>query len=293
MLLRQIQHFQAIVQEKSFTEAAARCYISQSGISQSIKALEKEIGAQLLIRKNRGFVLTEAGNHFYRKSLIITADLDQLVRETARIANKDVAKLSLGCLSAYGGKAWSNAIALFAEKYPTVALTVTSGNHEDLYEGLVNETLDLVLNDQRRAFSDMYENLVLQETICYVEMSTYNPLSKLDAIGVEELKNTPCILVASESQQEEERNFYRDIIGLNGEFLFAKTLQEAHVMVVANRGIMPVEGAEGDSWLDASMKRLPLMRNHTPVKRTYCAFWKKDHAGKYVETFAQLLKSML
>lgn len=38
-MLRQIQHFQTIVQEGSFTEAAERCHISQSGISQSIRAL--------------------------------------------------------------------------------------------------------------------------------------------------------------------------------------------------------------------------------------------------------------
>lgn len=83
MMLRQIQHFQTIVQENSFTEAAELCHISQSGISRSIKALEDEIGAELIIRKNRSFELTEAGEHFYKKSLIITSDLEQLCHETA------------------------------------------------------------------------------------------------------------------------------------------------------------------------------------------------------------------
>ena len=70
MMLRQIQHFQTVVQENSFTEAAEICHISQSGISQSIKALEEEMGVQLMIRKNRRFELTEAGEYFYKKSLI-------------------------------------------------------------------------------------------------------------------------------------------------------------------------------------------------------------------------------
>ncbi len=103
MMLRQIQHFQTIVQENSFTEAAELCHISQSGISQSIRSLEDEIGAKLLIRKNRKFELTEAGEHFYKKSLIITADLEQLCRETVRIDRKDAAELSLGVLSTYSG----------------------------------------------------------------------------------------------------------------------------------------------------------------------------------------------
>ena len=203
MMLRQIQHFQTIVQENSFTKAAELCHISQSGISQSIKALEDEIGAKLLKRKNRAFELTEAGEHFYKKSLIITADLEQLCRETVRIDRKDAAELSLGVLSTYSGDEFNRTIAAFSEKYPAVELTVTSGIHEDLYDGMRFGRIDIVLNDQRRAFSDTYENLVLMETACYVELASHNPLAKLDVVDVEALKNTPCILVASKEQQEE------------------------------------------------------------------------------------------
>lgn len=292
MLLRQIQHFQTIVQENSFTEAAELCHISQSGISQSIKSLEAEIGAQLIIRKNRSFELTEAGKHFYKKSLVLTADLEQLCRETVRIDRKDTAELRLGVLITYGGDEFNRAIAAFSEKYPAVELMVTSGNHEDLYDALRFGKTDIVLNDQRRAFSDEYENLILAETVCYVEMASHNPLAKLEAVNVDELKNTPCILVASEKQQEEEQRFYRDIIGFKGDFLFAETLQEARVMVVSNRGVMPVEGPVGDTFFGAAMKRMPLLRGDAGIKRTYCAFWKKDNSGYYVEEFADILKAM-
>lgn len=292
MLLRQIRHFQSIVQLNSFTEAAEACHISQSGISQSIKSLEEEIGAQLLVRKNRRFELTEAGEHFYKKSLIITADLEQLCRETVRIDRKDAAELSVGFLASYDGTEWSRAIAAFAETYPAVELNVVAGNHEDLYDGLRFGRLDLVLNDQRRAFSDEYENLILTETACFVEMATHNPLSKLPAVGVEDLKNTPCILVASKEQEAEERRYYRDIVGFKGDFLFAESLQAARVLVVANRGVMPVEGHGTDSFFGATLKRLPLLRNGNPIRRTYCAFWKKDNSGYLVEEFAEILKSM-
>ncbi len=292
MMLRQIQHFQTIVQENSFTEAAELCHISQSGISQSIKALEDEIGVKLLIRKNRKFVLTEAGKYFYKKSLVITADLEQLCRDTVRIDRKDTEELSLGFLSTYSGDEFNRAIAAFSAKFPAVELTVTSGNHEDLYDGLRFGKIDLALNDQRRAFSDTYENLVLIETNCYVEIAAHNPLAKLDVVDVDDLKNTPCILVASKEQQEEEKRFYRDIIGFNGEFLFAETLQTARMMVISNRGVMPVEGANSGSLFGAILKRIPLTREGVQTKRTYCAFWKKGNNGHYVKEFADILKSM-
>jgi len=181
MMLRQIRHFQTIIQENSFTEAAELCHISQSGISQSIKALEDEIGVKLITRKNRNFELTEAGKHFYKKSLVITADLEQLCRETVRIDRKDAAELSLGVLSTYSGDEFNRAIAAFSEKYPEVELSVATGNHEDLYDGLRFGKIDIALNDQRRAFSDEYENLILMETACYVELASHNPLTKLMA----------------------------------------------------------------------------------------------------------------
>lgn len=292
MLLRQIQYFQSIVQENSFTRAAELCHISQSGISQSIRALEDEVGVKLITRKNRSFELTEAGKHFYRKSLVITADLEQICRETVRIDRKDAAELALGYLSTYTGDEFNRAIAAFSEKYPAVELSVKSGNHEDLYDALRTGKIDLVLNDQRRAFSDAYENSVLTETACFVEMASHNSLSKLDALSVDDLKNTPCILVASKEQEQEELRFYRDIIGLKGEFLFAESVQAARVMVVANRGFLPVEGTSSDSFFGATLRRLPLLRDGAQIKRRYCAFWKKDNSGYYVEEFAEMLKGM-
>ncbi|MBP3797351.1 MAG: LysR family transcriptional regulator [Ruminococcus sp.] len=73
-MLKQIRYFQSVVKLGSFTEAAEEHYISQSAISQQIKALEDELGVKLLERKKRSFTLTEAGEYFYRKSLVLVAD---------------------------------------------------------------------------------------------------------------------------------------------------------------------------------------------------------------------------
>ena len=290
MLLRQIEYYQAVIQEGSFTLAAESCHISQSAISQQIRALEDELGVALLERKNRSFTMTEAGEHFYKRSLVITADLEQLCRETVRLDRKDTAALSVGFLVSYDGGEFSRALAAFSERCPAVTLNVMSGNHEELYDALRFGRVDLVLNDQRRAFSDEYENLVLSQSCCYVEMATHNPLSQLDGIELADLRNLPCILVASSEQQEEERRYYRDVIGFRGGFLFAETMQEARVLVVSNRGVLPVEGNQSDSFFGATLKRIPLLRSGSPIRRTYCAFWKKGNANPCVGPFADLLK---
>ena len=291
MLLRQIKYFQTVVEKGSFTEAAEACYISQSAISQQIQSLEKEIGVKLFERKNRKFTLTPAGEHFYNKTVVLSSELERICRETVRIAHKDSAVLNIGYLKCYGGDEFHAALADFIAKYPDVSVSVIEGNHEELYDELRFGKVDLVLNDQRRAFSDEYVNFELIRSNCYIELSTHNPLSKLDKIDISDLKNTPCILVASKGQEETEQTYYRDIVGFKGEFLFADNLQRARMMVVSNQGVMPIEGVGNSGYFGSGIHRVSLYRGDKPLTRNYCAFWKEDNSGFYVEEFADMLKT--
>ena len=289
MLLRQIEYFQAVVELGSFTAAAEQCNVSQSAISQQIQALEAELGVQLLERHRRKFNLTPAGELFYKRSVVLTADLEQLRRDTLRVARSGGKELNLGYLISYSGEEFHHVIGSFSELHPEIELHVMTGNHEDLFDGLRFGKLDLVLNDQRRAFSDEYVNRILSQSQCFVEIASHNPLSHLDGIEIADLKNTPCILIASAQQQDNERSYYRDVVGFRGEFLFAENLQEAHVLVVANKGVMPIELSGSEQYFGSAMKRVPLLRSGSQITRNLCAFRKKENDTPVLREFEQLL----
>lgn len=197
MLLRQIQYFQKVVEYRSFTEAAEACHISQSAISQQIRGLEDELGYPLMIRKNRTFELTPAGTYFYEKSLEITKQVEKLCSETKKIASDEKAGLNIGYLKNYGGNEFRYAVSEFVSRFPQVEVHVFAGTHEELYERLVSESLDLVMNDQRRAFSELYNNLILTEQKGYIEVPAGTFMASLDRISVEELEGKTCIIVTS------------------------------------------------------------------------------------------------
>jgi DNA-binding transcriptional LysR family regulator len=290
-MLKQIKYFQSVVRCGSFTEAAEQNFISQSAISQQIQALEKELGVTLLERKNRKFTLTPAGEYFYRKSLVLTADFEKLCQETVHIAQKDETALRIGYLKCYSGLEFQQAVSDFSAKYPNVSISIINGNHEDLYDALRLGRVDLILNDQRRAFSDEYVNCILGTSECFIEVADSNPVAIRESVEVQELKNMPCILVASAGQRENEQKYYHDIVGIQGEFIFAENLEEARMLVAGGKGFMPVEGLESSMQFGITLRRIPLLRGGKPIRRNYCAFWKADNSGYYIEDFAEILKS--
>jgi DNA-binding transcriptional LysR family regulator len=77
---RHLQHFIALAQEGSFTRAARKVNIVQSGLSNSIKELEEELGTRLVERTTRKVSITETGMLFLPRARATLASLDGAVQ---------------------------------------------------------------------------------------------------------------------------------------------------------------------------------------------------------------------
>lgn len=293
MLLRQMKYFVTVVDCDSFTEAAEQCYISQSAISQQIRSLEEDLGVTLIHRENRHFSLTPAGEYFYRQSKVLLDEADALRRETIRIGQAEESKLRIGYLKNYSGQELHMAIAEFSRLYPEISIDIVAGAHEELYNLIRFGGVDLVISDQRRAFSEEYENRILLECECFAEISGNNHLSVKTYLTLKELKQTPCILISSSEQRDGEAAYYRDTLGFAGNFLYADNLEEGRLMVLGNRGFLPLENMGTMPPAIPAIKRIPLYRGEMPIRRTICAFWLKKNTNYYIEEFADTLCSLI
>ena len=293
MLFRQMKYFISVVECSSFTEAAEQCYISQSAISQQIRSLEKELGVELIHRENRRFTLTPAGEYFYEQSKGILNEVEDIRRETFRIGKDKEMELKIGYLRCYSGQELHQAVAEFSRLYPEVSIHIVNGTHEELYDLLRFGRADLVLTDQRRAFSDKYANFQLLKCGCYAELSVRSPLAEQESITMEELKRQACILISSREQQNIEEDYYKNTLGFGGRFLFAENLEEGRLMVAGNRGFLPVERVGTLPPCGTGVKRLPVMEQGQQLKRNYCLFWVKENASYYIEEFAEILRKLL
>ena len=293
MLFRQMKYFISVVGCSSFTEAAEQCYISQSAISQQIRSLAKELGVELIHRENRRFTLTPAGEYFYEQSKGILNEVEDIRRETFRIGKDKEMELKIGYLRCYSGQELHQAVAEFSRLYPEVSIHIVNGTHEELYDLLRFGGADLVLTDQRRAFSDKYANFQLLKCGCYAELSVRSPLAEQESVTMEELKRQACILISSREQQNIEEDYYKNTLGFGGRFLFAENLEEGRLMVAGNRGFLPVERVGTLPPCGTGVKRLPVMEQGQQLKRNYCLFWVKENASYYIEEFAEILRKLL
>lgn len=293
MLLRQMQFFVSVVEENSFTEAAEKHFVSQSAVSQAIHTLETELGVKLIERKNRGFRVTAAGEYFYRKSKMFLSDLDAIRKETIRLGSDQEMVLNIGYINLYAGPELLETIAEFSALYPEVRITFRSGTHEELYNGLVSGGLDMALNDQRGAFSADYVNMELKNAGCMIELSRRSSLAEYEKLEISDLSQYSCIIISSKEQRATEAEYYRNILGFTNDFLFAETQEEARLMVVGNRGFLPIEAVGELPEVSGMIRRIPLYRKNRRLTRKYCLFWQEARTSYYIEEFAGMLKKRL
>ena len=216
MLLRQMKYFVAIADCDSFTEASEQCYISQPAISQQMAALGAALGVKLFAREGRKFRLTVAGEYFCGKSKALLAGAEEMCAETKRIGSDSELKLDIGYLASHYGYELQNAVVEFSRIYPEVMVNIFKGSHEALCRALKTGRANLVMSDQRRAFSDEYENYVLAQAPAYVDVSASGSLAERAWLSTDDLIGSPCILVAEKGEDGTERAFYEETLGIGG-----------------------------------------------------------------------------
>lgn len=98
MELRHLRYFTSVAEELNFTRAAEKNFVAQPSLSQQIKDLEEELGAQLFYRHNRNVQLTEEGQQLYLDAKLILKLAAETKQKVKSIADNKKNKLNIGFL---------------------------------------------------------------------------------------------------------------------------------------------------------------------------------------------------
>ncbi|MDY4668968.1 MAG: LysR family transcriptional regulator [Oliverpabstia sp.] len=197
MELRVLGYFLAIAREQSIVRAAESLHLSQPTLSTQIKALEEELGKQLLIRGSKGtrkVTLTEEGMILRKRAEEILSLVQKTEREISFSDQMIVGDVYIGTGETDAVRFIAKAAKELYESYPGIHYHISSGNAD-----FVSEQLDKGLIDFGIVFGNVdhakYNSIELPfKDIWGVLMKRDSPLASKNTIQPEDLWDKPLII---------------------------------------------------------------------------------------------------
>ena len=159
---RQLEYVVAVAEELSFTRAARRCHIVQSGLSHQIASLERELGTELFERTSRVVRLLPAGEALLPRARRVLAEIAAARAELAALAGVVSGVLRLGVIpGGHGPLDLPDLLAAFRVRHPDVDLLVSDFGSRALAAAVLAGDLDV-------AFVGLFPDQMSAELDCQV-----------------------------------------------------------------------------------------------------------------------------
>jgi DNA-binding transcriptional LysR family regulator len=164
---RQLAAFCAVVERKSFSQAAERLGVTQPAVSLQIRSLEQRLGRQLLDRSGRRVEPTEAGLRLYASAQRLLTDEEQLLAELAAADEGTVTgTLELGASTGPGGTVVPVLLCQFQERYPEVRVRLSVSDTQTVVDQVADRELELgIVGAGRRHRGVVFEPFFRDEVV--------------------------------------------------------------------------------------------------------------------------------
>lgn len=187
MEMQQIRYFLAVAETLNFTRAAEKCNISQPALTRAIKALEDELGGQLINREQRNTHLSELGRvmtpyfqTIYQQSL----SAKSTATEFARLGK---ATLKIGAMCTIGPAIVAEFLARYSKEHENVEINISALGLSETKEMLRRGELEVALLAAPDELDEEFHALPLftESFVCVV--SPRHRLAALDVVPCKEL----------------------------------------------------------------------------------------------------------
>ncbi|WP_241648797.1 LysR family transcriptional regulator [Rosenbergiella collisarenosi] len=227
--------FMLVVREGSFTAAAQRLGLAQSGISRAIRELEARLGVRLLVRTTRKLSLTQAGEQLYQATLSGFDSLNQGLATLAYYRNTPSGTVRINVSQHCIDKVLLPRLAVFQLRYPDIRLELITENR---FVNIIDKRFDAGI----RLGSDVGEGMVAVRITSGMEMAVVGTPDHFRRYGFphtpDDLVSHPCIayqfadgsLYQWELNQDNKKITHRP----QGQWVFSDSYMEAEA---ARRGL--------------------------------------------------------
>lgn len=196
MHFQQLAYFVAVAEARHFTRAAEEVHVSQPSLSQQIKALENELGAELFSRARGNIALTDAGEALLPLARRILADADTARHEVQELVQLRRGRVRLGATPSVCTGLLPDVLRAFHGAHPGIQLLIEEGGSHDLVRQLARGALDLALLvlPLPAASPALTTVELLHEDLVVVSPASRPAPGRKGSVHVADLENEPLVM---------------------------------------------------------------------------------------------------
>jgi DNA-binding transcriptional LysR family regulator len=194
MELRHLRYFVAVAEELHFRRAAERLHMSQPPLSQQIRQLEEEVGAQLLLRNQHRVELTASGAAFLERAREILDAVEAAALEARRVQRGEVGRLAVGFVGSSMYSIVPELLNAFRERHGDVALRLGELGTTEQLRQLESGRLDVGFLRPRQPRPGLTIEPVYSEPVM-LALPDRHPLASATRIHVADLAGEQLVLL--------------------------------------------------------------------------------------------------
>ncbi|WP_036746628.1 LysR family transcriptional regulator [Paenibacillus sp. UNC451MF] len=187
----QFEVFLKVYETGSFTKAAEKLNMTQSAVSHSIAALEKNLGIKLFERVNRTVKITQAGISILPHVREIF-NQEEIIKQKARgLVDLEFGLIKIGCFPSFIANLLPGLIKKYNEMFPKIEFHVLEGDYNDIIEWVKEGSVDfgISINSSELTFEPLIHDSML------VVMSESHHLRDSPVVTIEDIATEPYINV--------------------------------------------------------------------------------------------------
>ena len=296
MNTNQLKYFISVARNRSFSAAAEENYITQTAMTQQIKALEDDLGCQLINRSSRPISLTAAGNSFLSDAKLILRRLSDAKERANEASNGLNGVLRIGYIKGYERSFLSEFLRTFHRYLPNVLISCYRDTPDKLAALLQNREYDIIFtwDSTNLKQNEDYAALEIEKAGLMAALYASHPLGQKEYLKRSELKGESIIYMSPSELSENygdsqfmdlyhEAGFHPEIIcrSTDIESILMMVASEEGISIVLDYCVKKINNAEGLVFVP--------MKGEKEVEEIH-AIWRKDNDNVALDRFVKMLK---
>lgn len=293
MNLNQLQYFVSVAETGSFTKAAAKHYISQTAITQQIRALEDNVGAKLLDRNSRPAALTPSGKVLLKEAREILSKMDAALLKTREASTGLEGELRIGYTKGYEHSDLPGHLRRFHHAYPNVLLSCYRCDTDRLAAGLINGEYDVIFtwDSTNIRQEESLQMKIAEQVPLRVALHANHPLAKRTELSRKDLKHETILFMSPSGTGESfGDDFYIRLYqqaGYQPNILLRSNDMESILMMVAAEEGVSIVPAYSHAWNIGTENIVFVPLSGEGEHEEILIVWRKNEENPALQHFVQ------